>query len=1301
MLSPTRPSRRRGAPGSTLLSRGLSHLLRYFVATLGLYGTWRVGVQQGLSRGVPELSKMLGEDVRVGDLRVHPTRGLVLIDVDIIRKNGRRIGHIDRAEFPIRYSGGFTLGTVRIKGLDLDLGLQDGKLDAFQNMSLSGGGGQVSLDRFPIQGLELTGTHVLFRAGDRAVEVNALELQDGRLDGKGEVRNGTAADRFSLGADLSIAPTLIGVKGFRLKTSWLSVGASADIPLDGHVKGSAELHADLPGASMHLPKGTLEGSLDLQADFTVSDPVSVRGKVAFEDIGWARPVHDGRIVALRFGTADLPVELTGTDLMIREGDWHWSSGTINVFAELDLDAMHLDQAQLQIRELSLRDILANTGASPTPWVDFIGEGEIQASGPLNPLELTGPFDLHLDDFEVAAGPVDDPKNDRVLSLPDDDLKGTLTLYPKHIELAVERLRAGRSLARGDVDIGFARTGPLDVDLYIYRANLADFQPLGGAELLGTGTVRGKLSGPFNGLGFRGTLDLKDAGFLGMRWADKMTGRVASPDMKRIELSELRGELGKSEWQGDVDLIFPGGLTTKADVEIPKGRLEDVLGIFLPLDGLTGDMEAEVHLDGPLDKMNGGGWIDLKDVSIYGQPFATGVAGGTLRDSRFTLDAFELRDAAGDAGVSAQGSVGANWALDLDLMADGYTPSHIEAVKNLPLHGELRAAAHIDGTLFRPEPKGRLVWTDARYNGNFLADSVLVISPRGDDYQFDGKLLGDALDASGRYGIFSDGALELHALWKDLPVHAALPAPANGSELTALSTGSLDLKYGDEMELSAHVDAFTADWSGHALALQEPFEVSMTGRRFEIEPFRVVGERLGSTTTDFTLSASRYRRFLPAGGGFVDLDLARIVVPGLRRSDGQVRFRFDTSTGPSVLELTLRGDALAHSAIPEGVDTLRGKVIVKREGIDFQNVRAALGGGKATVSGQVISERWMPKRLDVDIDAKDARVRWSESFPPALADAHIEIDGPLDKLLASGDIDVRQVNWVSRVDWENAIFDLGRSVDLGTLERNTEPGFMGLNIGIHAPPGTLRMSNNVADATAEADLRITGDTNNIGITGYLAVDEGRAFLQDRVFEIQRGRLDFDDPTVLDPNIDFDLLTSVTTDGQTYRIHYVIEGPYSGWATRTWSEPTLSQADINMLLWFGVRTDTLEESGMTQAVVQSVADLLITDLITSGSSRSLRAGLRYFDRLDVVTGLNYRGVYSPDPRLHVAKRFQELANLEVSAEINLVNPRDQYYRIEKSLGAAWSLALWYSTLDGEWAIPIGGTIGVDVSAQWESE
>jgi len=358
----------------------------------------------------------------------------------------------------------------------------------------------------------------------------------------------------------------------------------------------------------------------------------------------------------------------------------------------------------------------------------------------------------------------------------------------------------------------------------------------------------------------------------------------------------------------------------------------------------------------------------------------------------------------------------------------------------------------------------------------------------------------------------------------------------------------------------------------------------------------------------------------------------------------------------------------------------------------------VGGGTITASN------WIPQRFDLSASLTDARVRYLEDYlPPIVGDAQLRFAGPTDALLLSGQVTIEEMVFVDRIDWEEEVLDFREEllVDLGDTSEG-DPLFA-FDVKVVAD-GTVRLDNNVARGTADADLHIIGDTARPGMIGSARVHSGgQMYLQEREFDVDRAEIHYNDPFTFDPDLDFLLITEVESQDQDYEIRYRISGPFSDWNTTPSSDPVLSQADINALLLFGVTQDQLAAQGAAGSLLlQEGADLFLAGLGLETAPLELIGGLETFrpDRIDLVSGVSERGpVVNSEWRLVIEKDVPEPWNLTVLGEVLLDNQLDQYWAVEKNLRSNLYTTAYWSSQQRERYLDIGGAYGVDLKVRWE--
>lgn len=1324
MSSPVQPKK----PRTRRLRRALA------VVALGGLGLMTVGTIGGLvylrtddfqRRVVPLVSAAIAEqtgeqfDVDRMVVSVWPP-AVLLEDAALVHpETGEVIVSAREVRAPlVLSSGGPGLGTLRLDGVRATLHIDKGTgLREFRGMKRGGN----PLRRLPWQNLDITDTSLTLVFPDGQVDLTGLTVTPAgtlaHVDAELEVQFRDFYDSTAISwQDVQLGPTDIVIPDVALALNSLQTQGRAAVNLDGTLDVALSAHSDLVAfdALLGHPR-SLSGTADVDVWLTghPSDPVA-EVTALVQGAGLAVPGAQVPVVHYRFGDVGASALVTKEGIDVIEAlvcfrgldrchdpeDPDRVRATAFISKDLELSDGHVTA-----EGLSLAHILRSMDAAPNPWTDFSGDAEISVHGTLNPLFLEGPFDLAVANWRTTSGPVDQPGVSESLVLPRASARGNLAIYKDHLTIDAPVVRGPSSRGRANMYLGFGPKGPLDLNAELTQADLSDFRPLGDSELGGTGTLTGRLWGPFNKIQFDGSGDITDFTVIGIDWADQLQARLRSPDMKRIEVLDATARVGQTPYTGSYILGFDNPMWMDMDIEIPGGRVEDLVHLFLDLDGITGDVAGTLDLDGPLFDLDGEAHLVVADAELYGEHFDVGEGHGYMDTGLFTLDDLRLSRRNGAEGIVLRGGVDREWALDMEVVADGFALEHLGNLAGLdvPLTGTASLAARIDNTLFDPAPQGQLFIRSARYAGERIEDSSVSFETDYGVLRYTGRLFGGTVRAVGTLGLWGEQPYSMSAGLQRFSAGWLYPRGADGSDVTAEFTGvvNLDGNFGatpSPVGLSADLSQARIAWSTHVLNQTGPWHYEQTGDRFELTGIGLVG---GDTRFTLTEGRGDANGIELRGEGDVDLDLLRLFTPGLQRSDGTARVSMSAtgrgSAVDTIVDVDIEAELFRHESFPGSFEDIHGTVQATRDGYTLTDIEANLGGGRITAGGRIFAKQWTPHRWDLTTDARDVQLQWIDELPPAIGDAQLTFDGPVDALLLAGDVQINEMNFTDRIDWEDWVVEFGEwvAVDYVSLE---EEGWFDIDVSVVAD-NTVTLRNNVAEGRASADLQFIGSTARPGMQGRVQVTDGVFFLQDREFVVDRGLLTWTDPWTWDPQLDFDLATDIRSRDTRYRVNYLVRGPFSNWRTETRSDPPLAQADINALLWFGATTDELEELGeLPQALAQGVADFILTDLfITQG--RGVTEEIRVFDRVELVTGVDSRGEYSPDPRLLVEKRYTDDVDITVTAELNPVQIDNQLVRAALRLSDQWSLSTWYASQQRDRVLSIGGAYGVDLRARWE--
>jgi hypothetical protein len=1232
--------------------------------------------------------------------------------------------------------GPWGIGRVSVHRPRITLALSaEGRLDAFRAPAGEGPPNR-PLETLPWGSLAIEDGS--FRLGlprdEGSVRLSGLDLvptedHQARLAGRLDV----AWRDFSDGADLDwqqvrVGPDRVAVEDLALDLAAVQLAGAAEVALAGPVTASLALESPLATLSPLLsgPRD-FEGraGAEVRISGELADPVATV-TLDVTDFAYEAPGKVWPRIRYAVDTVKVQAEARRDGVTVKQLLATWADGRVEAKGKLGPGrdgTWHLEESEIVGTDLSLAALLRAFSAAPNPWVDFRGRAHAELSGPLAPLTLQGPFDVTLADFVVRRGPVDRPESPDVLAIPTARLEGALTLFKDHIVLDAGTFEAPGNAGRVTADIGFGPQGPLDLGFHLTQADLTVLRPLGGSGITGTGSLRGRLWGPFDGLQARGRGQLAGFAVGGIPYADELDAVVASPDMKRLVLTEAEGRVGETRYTGSFSMDFSrDGLPMETRVALGDGRVEDLVGLFVDLGGAVRGRVAEgrLALSGPLNHLDGEAHLELADLDLLGERFPTGQAHGYLDDGTFTLDDLRVRRGR-DQGLTLRGSVGRDWALDM--LATGEL--RLESLDTLagsgvPLAGRATGVVRLDGTLFEPAPHGRLRVWGASVGGRPVPDSEVLAETLDGRLLGHGELLGRSIEADLSMGLWGDQDYTLTATLDSVPVDRLYPVAADGQEVLATLTGEVEL-YGrlgadpSPPELLVRLPRVVVGWDRHTLINPggRPWRFRLQNGTWWLEDVALAGQGSVLTLTgDNALGVPLFQGDLD-----LDADLLRAVVPGLTLAQGRLHGTlFSQGQEGAHVDVTLEAPLVRHEGIPAALEDLDLVAHLTPETWTLLHARADVGGGRLvgdavrsdrlaqrldtrvlTPMGIIEADGWVPTRFDLLARAQDVQMQWIEDLPPATGDATLAFDGPPDALLLHADIDITEMAFTERIDWEDWVVALEEDL-LVEAPPTDEPPWFGLDLDIRADR-TIRLLNNVSDATASADLTLLGDTGRMGLTGRVWVDEGVIFVQDRPFDVERGELRFDDPYAWDPLLDFDLLTEVQSRAQQIQVNYRIAGPYSGWTSTTTSEPRLPQADVNALLWFGVTADDLEDMGeLTNAVGLAAVDFLAKDFVQNDY---LGLGLKEVgERLpefDLNTGVNLRGEYSSEPRLLFSQRFTP--TLSANVELNLVRD-DHLARLDWRADESLILSAWWASRRREGlTLPTNSALGADL--RWVAE
>ena len=1091
----------------------------------------------------------------------------------------------------------------------------------------------------------------------------------------------------------------------------LQVAGSATVSAQGPLAADLEVLADLPGwsAALSAPWQLLgQAQSDVELRGTIVKP-EIAGALSLTGFQARELTGAGNLVTYDPGQITAAFQVDGPLVWLKPVRLGPTFGAIDVDGSIDLRTGSL-QATLSGEGVRFSDIMRRASGHPDAWIDFGADLEIAVAGTLDPLDLAGSFDLAAAGLRVADGSASDPGNASILAIPRLDLEGELRLHDDGIRIVAHHLHSGASHGAVTAFIGFHGYGPLDVQAEINPLDLSLLRPLDDVGLQGVGRLSARLAGPFDDLRVEGEGEFAGFQVLDIHFADVLVTTIKTDDFVHLELPRFQATAGRSLYTGSLMLAFEDTFWLDTSLLLQRAWLSDIAGMFLDIPGLEGEVDGTLSLLGDPYRLTGEGDLRLSNVDLFGEHFPTGAATGYMDDGVFTLDDLVLTRRDGAESLLARGSVGAGWAMNMEVVSGGLRLERSDLIPDdVSLRGDLSLDARVGGTLFEPEPEGRLAVRDTWLFGERVADSTVRFETTSGVLSFGGNAAGEGLDLRGTLGLWDDQPYRVEATLDQFPVHAIWPEAVDGTPIEALASGRIAVggTFGGDapapVDLSATLDEVSVSYGANHLTNPTAWRYTQHGKSFQAEGIALQGD---GTDLSFGGWRSADGRSAFAGGGTLNLDLARAVVPDLQRAEGTAAVQLSVlgmggAPPEPVVDIQVQDALIAGAWFPHPFEEISASVTARPDGFEILDMRGRLGGGSFVAGGRIDADGWVPTRYDLSAQLTDARVQYLDYLPPVVASGALSFDGPADDLLLSGDLNVSSMVFTDRINWEEWVTELSAQ-RLTSTASEAYGDYFSFDLALHADD-TIRMRNNVADITGSAELRIVGDTSRTGMVGSVRVDpDGRVYIKDREFEVQRAELLFNDPYTYDPDLDIALKADVKGREQEYTIDYRVTGPYSDWTTQASSDPPLSQSDINALLLFGMTQEELERyGGLSTALVMEGGDLLAARL---GIVQTLGDGifqLEFFklDRVDLVSGVGQRGRGSISSEVRLLAEKDLGWDTTLILEQNLSDTSDTYLALDKMIARQLYARIYWASQQYGRSLSIGGAYGLDFNLRWE--
>ncbi|WP_109484488.1 translocation/assembly module TamB domain-containing protein [Occallatibacter savannae] len=669
--------------------------------------------------------------------------------------------------------------------------------------------------------------------------------------------------------------------------------------------------------------------------------------------------------------------------------------------------------------------------------------------------------------------------------------------------------------------------------------------------------------------------------------------------------------------------FDSNSLLHANVHADKIDAEEIatfLGKSLPL---TGTMSARLFVDGPYSAMNGNGWIQLENGSIYGEPLARARADGNIAGQVIQLSSVSLSSEAG--AINASGSYDLNTKhFTINARSSSLDVSRLDHLRRQTtgVQGSLGFTLTGSGTLDDPRLEAHATLSSLSVSGEkFGAIAINArTANRSAIYELTSQLEGAELTAHGQTALIADYETKAALNFSRFDIGHLLAA-LHVSGLTGESNleGSVNLEgplaHPDLMRGEARIKDLALTVSGVHLHSDGGLHATMGNSQIKLDPLHITGEQT-DVHVQTSVNLAEKRRLDLAANGSINLKLAETIDPDLTAS-GTTTFRVEAHGPLTDPNLTGRIDfenaSLALEDLPNSLSQLHGTLEFNQNRLEVKSLTAMSGGGQLSVTGYLSYQHGL--YADLALKGKSIRIRYPQGVSSA-ADINLQLQGPQSNLLLSGNVMITRFTVSPELDLVALASQTTKSQTIAPADAPSN--HIRLDVRIQSSP-QLNFQNAYAKLAGDVDLRLRGTLASPSLLGRISITEGSATIAGTRYELQRGEITFTNPVRIQPNIDLNATAHVEDYDITLGLHGSVDQP-----TVTYrSDPPLPEADVIALLALG---RTQDQQRLYTRQQEQLASNPATDALLGGALNATVSSRvqKLFGAGSVKVDPNYLGV-----------------------------------------------------------------------------
>jgi len=696
--------------------------------------------------------------------------------------------------------------------------------------------------------------------------------------------------------------------------------------------------------------------------------------------------------------------------------------------------------------------------------------------------------------------------------------------------------------------------------------------------------------------------------------------------------------------------FDGNSVLHVRAQAGKVGVSDVQPFLEQSLPMTGTLDAQLQVDGPIRELGGTGWVELNGGTIYGEPVTRIRAQGTVARQVVRMASLTAGSAAGN--ISATGSYDLKSdRFQVDAKGAGIEISKIEWLRKQgwATAGRLGFTVRGEGTADDPRLEGNATLSALTLGGEALGGIQLVAhtANRALTYDMTTRLEGAELTAHGKTELNRDYTTQAKLEFSRFNIGALLKlahvqALSGESALAGTVTVQGPLARPEQLRGEARLQQLEATVAGVHLKSEGGVHAILADGRVQLDPLHVTGENT-DLRVQGSLALKGAQQLDVAASGSINLKLMETLDPDVTAS-GTSTFQIEAHgplANPGMQgRVDFQNGSLALEDLPNGLSQLHGTLDFSQNRLEVRQLTAMSGGGQLSVTGSLTYQHGLYANLSAT--GKGIRIRYPQGVS-SLADATLHLQGPQNNLLLGGDVLITR--FTASPDFDIATLAAQANAVQTITSPDAPSNHVRLDVRMVSSP-QLNFQNAFAKLAGDIDLRLRGTLATPSLLGRVSITEGTAIIAGTRYELQRGDISFTNPIRIEPSIDL----NATAHVEDYDITLGLHGTPGKMAVTYRSDPPLPEADVVALLALG-RTQNQQRiytQQQEQALTNPTTDSLLGGALNATVSSRVQ---KLFGAGSVKVDPNYLGALgNSTSRIIVEEQLGRNLTLTYATNVN---------------------------------------------------